>query len=108
MPGDEHPLITVTTDKGGKKTTQLGGHVNYREGIARMLRPMAREPLLLVPSYLGKLAPPGSETPPTKKQRRAATESPGDRWPGLSRCFFGCAERRIFAETPARALEPRI
>src|SRR5262249_30060192 len=47
VPGDEHPLITVTTDKGDKKTTQLGGHVNYREGIARMLRPMAREPLCL-------------------------------------------------------------
>src|SRR5215471_2700607 len=47
-------------------------------------RPDGAEPLCLVPSYLGKLAPPGSENAPqTKKQRRAATGSPGQRTPGL-------------------------
>jgi hypothetical protein len=30
-------MIVVTTDKGGKKTTQLGGHVGYPEGLARLL-----------------------------------------------------------------------
>ena len=47
--------------------------------------PDGAEPLLLVPSYVGKLAPPGSETPPNKE----ATESSyGEPWPANAGALF--------------------
>src|SRR5262249_2329467 len=73
-----------------------------------MLRPMAREPLclFLVTSASWRLR--GVKRPQQRSNGEQPQRAPVIAGRGSLAVFFGCAERRIFAETPARAAEPRI